>query len=526
MEAASEGALAVSLSARLRGGAAEREAAYADLLQREAEHSANSASRSAASQELGEELRGLKLTALRARALLAEHDPKDVEAAMDADDPRAELVQLLLSAPCSASLADIAVACTPPLCEVLCMAVSEVDAAEWQRAMRVFAALSSVEPVRVGAEASKPDQCNQFRVKAAPDSALGVVLAKDPASLTPEDALIAAWPLAAVTIQISTSTGMDAICKCAGMTGMEWIKLFMPTFYMMLGATPSERRNLVLCPLLLDLLRAPEKLPEFALVGVLAALLQGLAGRPAVVAKALKLDAIDVLMRVMRQASPAELIATAGFARHGQGTVIQVVKELCEGAQPGGIDLTTELVSCGFIDLLVSALSAVEQVGAQSVNGWIVVQGGLGLLRTVDGEALPEIEAKVRAAPEMLRFLVDNKIAHCEDFGFTSATFGSIVAAQCYGRDEDNTFRFAESEVDGFLALDIELLRCQTFGGIWALLPSHARPLLSLCISDSTKGLLLARSGFIPHLVRLTLHSCSMICAASHGVTHTTHIRG
>ena len=101
-----------------RGAAAEREAAYARLLQLEAEHfNANGG---------------------------------------------------------GSAVVDIAVACASPLCEVLCKAVSEVDVAEYHRASQVLAALNGVAPARVGGECWKPDQCNVWKVWTAPDSALGV----------------------------------------------------------------------------------------------------------------------------------------------------------------------------------------------------------------------------------------------------------------------------------------------------------------------------------------------------------------
>ena len=101
-----------------RGAAAEREAAYARLLQLEAEHfNANGG---------------------------------------------------------GSAVVDIAVACASPLCEVLCKAVSEVDVAEYHRASQVLAALNGVDPARVGGECWKPDQCNVWKVWTAPDRALGV----------------------------------------------------------------------------------------------------------------------------------------------------------------------------------------------------------------------------------------------------------------------------------------------------------------------------------------------------------------
>ena len=47
----------------------------------------------------------------------------------------------------------------------------------------------------------------------------------------------------------------------------------------------------------------------------------------------------------------------------------------------------------------------------------------------MDGEALGQIEAKVRAVPSALRYLYESKITNMEDFGVTASTFVTILAA-------------------------------------------------------------------------------------------------
>eukprot|EP01046_Picozoa_sp_COSAG06_P006980 COSAG06_NODE_335_length_17284_cov_12.707594_2_plen_130_part_00 len=59
----------------------------------------------------------------------------------------------------------------------------------------------------------------------------------------------------------------------------------------------------------------------------------------------------------------------------------------------------------------------------------------------------------------------------------------------------------AEGNIDGFILLDIEFLRCETFGGLWEMVGNQCRGLLNCCISDTAKQLLLNHPGFIPHLV-------------------------
>jgi hypothetical protein len=63
----------------------------------------------------------------------------------------------------------------------------------------------------------------------------------------------------------STSIGLDANTQAAGINVMEMLGGWMPACCMLNAATPADHRNLVLVPLLLEHLKAPEKLPEFAL---------------------------------------------------------------------------------------------------------------------------------------------------------------------------------------------------------------------------------------------------------------------
>eukprot|EP01046_Picozoa_sp_COSAG06_P003331 COSAG06_NODE_129_length_22602_cov_7.116318_9_plen_284_part_00 len=150
-----------------------------------------------------------------------------------------------------------------------------------------------------------------------------------------------------------------------------------------------------------------------------------------------------------------------------------------------------------------------------------------------------------------IRYVTEHHLAHAAEFGMSSEIFGTIIAAAIYGKDEQNTFGFnrewlltpcsqrlhclhlptvrvhtrmavacgrAEKDIDGFIDQDRELLRCETFGGIWQLAPTQCRGLLSFCISDAAKQLLLNHAGFIPHMVR---HLCISIdhSAACRGST-------
>lgn len=51
------------------------------------------------------------------------------------------------------------------------------------------------------------------------------------------------------------------------------------------------------------------------------------------------------------------------------------------------------------------------------------------------------------------------------------------------------------------MILDTEFMRCESYGPFIPMADSRCRGLLSLCISDVAKHLLLTNSGFIPHLI-------------------------
>ena len=63
--------------------------------------------------------------------------------------------------------------------------------------------------------------------------------------------------------------------------------------------------------------------------------------------------------------------------------------------------------------------------------------------------------------------------------------------ANLYGKDEENSFGFVQRDIEGFLALDSELMSCPTWGHILPLAGNSGRGLLNLCIADANKDMLL-----------------------------------
>jgi len=205
---------------------------------------------------------------------------------------------------------------------------------------------------------------------------------------------------------------------------------------------------------------------------------------------------------------------------------------LVDSAQLGGVDLTADLLSCGAIDINVSSMIAVKEAGADSINSHVLNYGPLWLLKVLVGEALGQIEDKLRAElTSALRYIKDAKMTHCADCGMTSGVMGTVIAANLYGRDEENVFGFdrespvnfhvfaymysmwplaymlglpclrTEEDINGCITVDVEHINCASWGGMFPMAGTYGRGMLNLCISDGCKQMLLDNREFIPHLV-------------------------
>ena len=58
-----------------------------------------------------------------------------------------------------------------------------------------------------------------------------------------------------------------------------------------------------------------------------------------------------------------------------------------------------------------------------------------------------------------------------------------------------------EGDIDGLIVLDTELMRCAVWGSGFTMASNRCRGLLSLCISDAAKQMLLNNAGFVPHMI-------------------------
>jgi len=63
--------------------------------------------------------------------------------------------------------------------------------------------------------------------------------------------------------------------------------------------------------------------------------------------------------------------------------------------------------------------------------------GALKLLVELDGEAMPQIEEKLRSeAKPALRYVIDEKVDFCASIGMTSGALGTLVAAVSHAHQQ------------------------------------------------------------------------------------------
>jgi hypothetical protein len=188
------------------------------------------------------------------------------------------------------------------------------------------------------------------------------------------------------------------------------------------------------------------------------------------------------------------------------GTALHLMKDLVETCGIAGTDLSARLLSSGYIDLMTSALLAVEQVGSEKASCWPVVYS-LWLLSGLDGEALPEIEAKVaQSLGPALRYMVEHEVTIFSAMGWSTKTFGASVLANIWGKQEEaessSGYELTQTDVNDLLVWSAELVRPTTaLGATWSLSPNQGRGLKHICISDRHKELALGSAGFVSHLL-------------------------
>lgn len=408
--------------------------------------------------------------------------------------------------------AKLAVACVAPLLGI--MASPSTELPEFQRAALALCAIHDVDrcnPGWVGAAAQavlitsdlESSTAGDFAVWTAQGSVVDRMLSKHPAELTLDDARVAVC--SAVPFVVWSAAGWDKI----GTSMDEFLTSLPANWFLVTGSRQSNERNLALAPLILELLQETgEGTLDDRLLGVAhysTAML--VAGRGDVALRLLEGGLFEHLVDCLQQNSaPLDWVSTDNVCgRRYCGTALHLMKDLVESCQGSGVDLSSRLVTSGYIDTMTSALLAVEQVGSEKASCWPVVYS-LWLLCGVNGEALPEIEARIKnTLGHTLRYMIEHEVKIFSAIGWTTKTFGTQLLAQIWGKEESDAggqFDLTQADVTELLAWTSELVRPQTtVGNVWSLASKQGRGLKHICISDRNKELALAAPGFISHLL-------------------------
>jgi hypothetical protein len=155
-------------------------------------------------------------------------------------------------------------ACVPPMFQIMCMDVSEVDAAEYQRVGLLLSKMVAANTVAVASTCFKDDIW--LSPYAASGSALGVLLAKPPASLTEADALTFSCQYS--WMAPFNSYGWTPVLAAAGVDVMfAFTEGWIPHAPTAIVQAPTHERNLRLCTLVMTMLRQKKLADPHAIAG-------------------------------------------------------------------------------------------------------------------------------------------------------------------------------------------------------------------------------------------------------------------
>ena len=420
---------------------------------------------SAATRAVG----GMRLMELHALALEEGLDEDAVDVAMDGDDPRAALLVLLQPRPAmgaeappseaatiAAALAHdsagereaaydaidgavkeknlaLVVACARPLIQsVLCAPLSRVGAEEWRRAALLLYEMTKVDDVAVlGEMCRKDDQGDPLHstIFSAPGTVLTVMLAKEPSEWDRDDALTMAASLA-VWVSLFAAGFTAAVIAMVEVSEMElfgslgkhcpWIGEAYP---------PDHFASLAL--LCMELVRSEiDDQPE-ALIAGAACCCSSVSSRHPGVGKALfEAGFLDIYEDTLQRYNPIERISKRDLI---PCMVLGASRDVMEGAQIGGVDVTPALVRAGVIEAAVGSLTAYQMLGRPEDVAINALQwGGVYMLEVLmsDVESAPIVAAKLRSAGvDIFRYLLDNPLVLLADLGWETSIHATKVAA-------------------------------------------------------------------------------------------------
>ncbi len=406
----------------------------------------------------------------------------------------------------------------PVITEVLCAPASRVGVAEYIRAALLLYEMAKIDMVVICGEAHRKDERGVplcIQILTAPDTVFAEVLAKEPRTFTKGDAVVAAAGFAYQVV--CWAVGITPVLAYAKVDEAEWFAVLLagspyhgehpaPSGVPVreLCADPPDRFT-PLALLLCELLRSEmDTQPEGVIVGA-AGVINWMCLHPPQGSRApqalWEADFLGIFQSTMQRYNAMERIS-----RHVQipGAVLGCVKDIVEGAEHAGVEVTQSLLDAGAVDIAISSLQAYQILNRPeecSVNS--LQWGGLWFLEVLlaSPQASQTIITKLRSAGvDAFRFMLDHPLIMMGDLAYETGSQATRIAAIVWGKDDDaGGLRFKQQDIDKIVQVADH--RNPATAAINPMTDYSGKVMLQLCISDTNKELLLRAQRFVPVLV-------------------------
>jgi hypothetical protein len=399
---------------------------------------------------------------------------------------------------------------SPPLLDLLAEPATRVDAAEYVEAGLLLDRLILMDPLQIGGRVfTRIMSGERF---AATDSAFALMHSKGAAEITREDVLLGAAD--AAPILMLCCKGFSAVASAAGSDDAEIFGAFAATHPCLNQSVDEIARQSAL--IALEICReqanlavdSPHHLAPRHLAGVWFYFFWLIAGRLPIIAEVIKAGMFTAGVATLRKHNPSELVSWRTDVGQIAAGVALAFREVA--SHPPGINSAQVIIESGAAELTISMLEALEKMGASKITDGnpLGLVHMLQMIVAVDlsaPDAAP-IFSMLQAIPSALRFAIDFPLVHLAFTGITTASLCAMVSALVFGKaeGEDSALRFSLATID----VAVENQQGMMSGAAshhFALSAHFFRPMLHLCISDSSKALLVQSPKLLPMICEALL---------------------
>ena len=399
----------------------------------------------------------------------------------------------------------LAAACARALMsDVLCAPASKVNRAEYLRASLLLFEMCKLDAVAVGGK-DQGGTLLHMTLWLAPDTVLAEMLAKPGRDWTHDDAVLAAAQMAAVVPM--NCVGWSAMLAGRGLDEMVFMDAWMLACPFTPGGDRAQPADKFVAPalLLLDLVRSEaDSQPEGVIAGAWDALSLMALGNPIVAKAVFEGGMLDVFQQTMRRYSPMERVSRRTPIATGAFLTFKEVTALAGAAD---MEVVQPMLDAGAVDIAISTLTAYQMLGnPDEASVCAVAYGALAALEMLNlgsPQAQPIVDKLHSAGVDQFRYLLDNPLVFAAAFGLETGSQATKIAALVWGRDDGGLAKpvgltFKQHDMDKIVSL---IDHRGPLAGFAPMREDHGQAILSLCVSDINKELLLKAEGLISLLV-------------------------